>query len=153
MTSAFILLAWWANFIVFFFSQHYFGDYNLPKDKFMKEQILLDDGWIPVAILLKFKRLADLTGSPSVILSALAKSTTGLLEIHEADKKVRRSKDKPLVELSDEGHENLKSRSVYCKGLPRQSTTLDKALEFSKPYDTVINIQVCFLNYKPRKER
>jgi lupus La protein len=126
----------------FLFGQHYFGDYNLPKDKFMKEQILLDDGWIPATILLKFRRLADLTNSPSAILSALTKSTSGLLEIDEAGKKVRRSKDKPLVELSEESQQELKSRSVYCKGFPRQSTTLDKALDFFKGYPTVINIQV-----------
>ena len=95
----------------------------------MKEQIVLDDGWIPVANLLTFQCLADLTDSVSVICSALAKSTTGLLEIDEANKKVRRSKDKPLIELSDEGQEDFKSCSVYCKGFPRQSTTLDKAVE------------------------
>ena len=26
--------------------EHYFGDYNLPKDKFLQEQIKEDEGWV-----------------------------------------------------------------------------------------------------------
>ncbi|XP_004417755.1 PREDICTED: lupus La protein homolog, partial [Odobenus rosmarus divergens] len=25
--------------------EYYFGDFNLPRDKFLKEQIKLDEGW------------------------------------------------------------------------------------------------------------
>ena len=58
----------------FFFLQYYFGDINLPKDKFMLEQIKLDEGWIPMSTMLKFQRLAKLSSDPKVIAEALHKS-------------------------------------------------------------------------------
>lgn len=36
--------------------QYYFGDHNLPRDKFLKEQLQLDDGWVPFETMLKFNR-------------------------------------------------------------------------------------------------
>lgn len=36
--------------------QYYFGDHNLPRDKFLKEQIQLDDGWVTLETMLKFNR-------------------------------------------------------------------------------------------------
>jgi lupus La protein len=54
--------------------QYYFGDINLPRDKFLQEQIKLEDGWIPLEVMLKFKRLASLTTDPDVIVTALEAS-------------------------------------------------------------------------------
>lgn len=36
--------------------QYYFGDHNLPRDKFLKEQLQQDDGWVPLETMLKFNR-------------------------------------------------------------------------------------------------
>ena len=108
------------------------------------EQVKLDDGWVPLSTMLRFKRLAELTSNPTVILAALAKSTSGLMEIDPAAKKVRRSKDKPLPELNDETKEEQKSRTVYCKGFPKLAITLDKLLEFFKAYPNVLNVSVLF---------
>ncbi|TKC36114.1 hypothetical protein EI555_016357, partial [Monodon monoceros] len=41
--------------------EYYFGDFNLPCDKFLKEQIKLDEGWVPLEIMIKFNRLNCLT--------------------------------------------------------------------------------------------
>jgi hypothetical protein len=38
------------------YSQYYFGDFNLPRDKFLKEQIKLDEGWVPLETMIKFNR-------------------------------------------------------------------------------------------------
>lgn len=54
--------------------QYYFGDYNLPTDKFLRDQVKVDDGWISLETMLKFKRLASITQDPAVIVSALANS-------------------------------------------------------------------------------
>lgn len=40
---------------------YYFGDFNLPQDKFLKEQIKLDEGWVSVEIMVKFNGLTYLT--------------------------------------------------------------------------------------------
>lgn len=46
----------------------------MPRDKFLQEQIKLEDGWIPLEIMLKFKRLANLTTDADVIVTALEES-------------------------------------------------------------------------------
>lgn len=58
-------------------------------------------------------RLKILTTESSVIVAALQKSKTGLLEISEDKTKIRRSLDKPLPELNDEYKDVLKHKSVY----------------------------------------
>lgn len=60
-----------------------------------------------------FPRLKSLTTETSVIVAALQKSKTGLLEISEDKTKVRRSPDKPLPEVNDEYKDTLKHKSVY----------------------------------------
>lgn len=46
----------------------------MPRDKFLQEQIKLEDGWVPLEIMLKFKRLANLTTDTDVIVTALEES-------------------------------------------------------------------------------
>ena len=46
--------------------EHYFGDYNLPRDKFLKETIKADDGWVPMETMLNFQRLAALSTDAKV---------------------------------------------------------------------------------------
>ena len=36
--------------------EYYFGDRNLPQDRFMLREIELDNGWIPLDTMLNFKR-------------------------------------------------------------------------------------------------
>ena len=49
--------------------EHYFGDYNLPRDKFLKETIKTDDGWVPMETMLNFQRLAALSTDSKVQIS------------------------------------------------------------------------------------
>ncbi|CAN8023691.1 unnamed protein product [Ixodes persulcatus] len=37
--------------------EYYFGDFNLPRDKFLREKVKLDEGWVPIETLLTFNRL------------------------------------------------------------------------------------------------
>jgi len=53
----------------------------LPKDKFLQEQIKLNDGWIPLELMLKFNRLAMLSTDTSVILAALKTQDIPLMEV------------------------------------------------------------------------
>jgi hypothetical protein len=46
----------------------------LPRDKFLQEQVKLEDGWIPLEVMLKFKRLSNLTTDFDVIAAALEAS-------------------------------------------------------------------------------
>ncbi|NXD67069.1 LA protein, partial [Eolophus roseicapillus] len=121
--------------------QYYFGNHNLPRDKFLKEQIKLDDGWVPLEVMIKFNRLSHLSTDFSVIVEALRKSKTGLMEISEDKTKIRRSPNKPLPELNDQYKAAVRNRSVYVKGFPLDAT-LDDIKEWLEDKGPVENIQM-----------
>ncbi|XP_026112265.1 lupus La protein [Carassius auratus] len=119
--------------------EYYFGDHNLPRDKFLKEQLQLDDGWVPLETMLKFNRLKSLTSDAAVIVESLQKSKTGLLEISEDKTKIRRNPNKPLPEDNEEYRDALKHKSIYMKGFPLE-TTLDEIKEWFADKGKVENI-------------
>nr|XP_047917447.1 kelch-like protein 23 [Anser cygnoides] len=121
--------------------EYYFGDHNLPRDKFLKEQIKLDDGWVPLEVMIKFNRLSRLSKDFGVIVEALRKSKTGLMEINEDKTKIRRSPNKPLPEWNDQYKAAIKNRSVYVKGFPVDAT-LDDIKEWLEDKGPVENIQM-----------
>ncbi|KAB7503593.1 La-like protein [Armadillidium nasatum] len=113
--------------------EYYFGNYNLPRDKFLSEQVKVDEGWIPMDTMVKFKRLADLSTNFQAIMDALKNSE--LMEVDEEKKKIRRSPDNPLPYFGEDLKAETLKRTIYCKGLPKDgSVNLDKLLEHFKPY-------------------
>lgn len=58
-------------------------------------------------------RLKSLTSDATVIVTALRKSKTGLLEISEDETKIRRSPGKPVPEFNEEYKDALKHKSIY----------------------------------------
>lgn len=116
--------------------EYYFGDINLGRDKFLKEEVKKDDGWIPLATMLKFNRLEKLTKESSVIAEALLKSD--LMEVSEDKTKIRRSLTRPLRNLTKE---ELAAKSVYAKGFPLDMT-LDQVKEFFKAFGETDNIHM-----------
>uniref|UniRef100_F6UFU6 HTH La-type RNA-binding domain-containing protein n=1 Tax=Monodelphis domestica TaxID=13616 RepID=F6UFU6_MONDO len=95
----------------------YFGDFNFPRDKFLKEQIKIDDGWVPLEIMIKFNRLSKLTKDFDVIRSDLKKTKAEHMEVSEDKTKIRRSPSKPLPEVTDEYKNEVKNRSIYVKDI------------------------------------
>lgn len=62
--------------------QFYFGDSNLPRDKFLAKEIAKDDdGWVELTTLAKFKKLQALTTDISVMASAIRNSESDLVEV------------------------------------------------------------------------
>merc|ERR1712141_460820 len=120
--------------------EHYFGDYNLPRDKFLKETIQSDEGWVSMDVMMKFQRLAGLSEDPQVILSALKKGGSGLMEVDEEKNKIRRCPTLPLPEWNDARREELMNNTVYVKGFEKTKTTLDDLLEFFGKYPNVLNV-------------
>lgn len=119
--------------------EYYFGDLNLPRDRFLREQVTLDEGWVPLDILIRFNRLAKLTRDTELIGKALSKATSGLLEMSEDSKRVRRSPDLPIPEMNEERRKELSNRTIYAKGFPKEST-LDDLLKHFKKHEHVDNI-------------
>lgn len=101
--------------------EFYFGDANLPRDKFLQEKIKENDGWVQIAVLATFSRMKSLSEDVSVIAEALVQSQE-LLEVSEDRQSVRRKTDLP------EAQDNL-TTSVYVKGFPLTST-LDEIESF-----------------------
>lgn len=121
--------------------EYYFGDFNLPRDKFLKEQIKLDEGWVPLETMIKFNRLNRLTTDFNVIVQALSKSKTKLMEVSADKTKIRRSPSRPLPEVTDEYKNDVKNRSVYIKGFPTDAT-LDDIKEWLDDKGQILNIQM-----------
>ncbi|KAG0727410.1 La [Chionoecetes opilio] len=122
--------------------EYYFGDYNLPRDKFLQQEIKNDDGWVTLETMIKFKRLASISSDKAVIAEAIRKASDCILEVHEEGLKIRRSPSHPLPIFDDNLKEETMKRTVYCKGFAKDgSVTLDNLLVFFKqygPYDTVL---------------
>jgi len=135
--------------------EHYFGDFNLPKDKFLLEQTKLDDGWVSMETMLKFKRLSALCDDASVILDALAAAAakSGLMEIDAAGSRVRRVPSKPVPEWNDERKAQLAKQTVYTKGFDKENSTLDGIIEFfeEKLGSDVMNVQM--RSYQDKKDK
>ncbi|XP_055931736.1 lupus La protein homolog isoform X2 [Argiope bruennichi] len=113
--------------------EYYFGNFNLCKDKFLREQIKLDDGWVPLETMVKFNRLKILTQDFNTICTALGKSPNGLIEINEDSTKIRRRVEKPIPDESYLKNEAVQDRTLYVKGF-RKNITLDELLEFFKEH-------------------
>lgn len=109
--------------------EYYFGDKNLPRDRFLRQKADEDDGWVTLECLATFNRLKALSEDADVIAKALRKSDSGLVEVSEDNKKVRRVKTKPLPLDSVEARREAKNRSIYCKGFPKD-ISLDQLEEF-----------------------
>ncbi|XP_016840374.1 la protein homolog [Nasonia vitripennis] len=118
--------------------EFYFGDVNMQKDKFLIEQTRLDEGWVPMTVMLNFKILASLSKDIEVILNALEDSD--LIEISEDRKKIRRSLDKPLPVYNDEYRKAQEARTIYLKGFPMDSTIeiLKSHFETTDDVETII---------------
>ncbi|GJQ80877.1 La [Trypoxylus dichotomus] len=116
--------------------EYYFGDINLPRDKFLQEKIKEDEGWVPLDVLLTFKRLASLTTDQDVIAKAIEKSESGLVEVSEDKKKLRRNPEKAAPELNEERVKNLRARTAYAKGFSKDED-LDSIVSFLEPHGPI----------------
>lgn len=127
------------NWLCFFQMSYYFGDFNLPRDKFLQEQIKeTEEGWIGVDVMLKFQRLSKLSSDGDVILKALKKSEDKLIEVDLENKKIRRNPENPIPEKEDDDAKKVKT--VYVKGFEKENTTLDNLLEFFDKYENVVYV-------------
>lgn len=131
--------------------EYYFGDINLPRDKFLQEKIKEDEGWIALDVLLTFKRLASLSTDQEVIANAIEKSDKKLVLVSEDKKKLRRSPELPIPEYNDERKKELQARTAYAKGFPLDET-LDPIIEFLKPHGPITCCQQRTYVNKPTKE-
>lgn len=117
--------------------EYYFGNHNLLRDKFLKEKIKEDDGWISIETMLNCHRLKKMTSDPIVVKDSIKDSE--LIEVNEAGDKVRRNTAMPLPEETKEYKEQLAARTVYAKGF-KPNSTLDDIMSFFENYGNIENV-------------
>ncbi|CAF3699573.1 unnamed protein product [Rotaria sp. Silwood1] len=123
--------------------EYYFSDINMVRDKFLKNESIKDDGWIPLSLLTTFKRLQSLTTDFQTIMNALKNSFSGLLQLNEIENKIRRHPNRSLPNSQAELELTLKNRTIYVKGFPQtDDVTLDKLFNFFEKYGATDNIQM-----------
>lgn len=130
--------------------EYYFGDANLFRDKFLQGEIAKNDGWVPLATMLKFKRLAALSEDAAIIVGAIDKSDEGLVEISADRESIRRHPERPLPEKNEETRKEVISRTAYVKGFPLD-LEMPALLEFFKAFPKVANIVIRKYLDKPTK--
>ncbi|XP_056420961.1 la-related protein 7 isoform X2 [Hyla sarda] len=93
----------------------WFGDVNLHKDRFLREQIEKSrDGYIDISLLASFNKMKKLTTDPKLIARALKNSS--VVEINLDSTKIRRRL--PLGEKP----QDVDARTVYAELLPKNVT-------------------------------
>ncbi|CAC5401615.1 Zinc finger CCCH domain-containing protein 21,Zinc finger CCCH domain-containing protein 15 homolog,Translation machinery-associated protein 46,Zinc finger CCCH domain-containing protein 11,Zinc finger CCCH domain-containing protein 15 [Mytilus coruscus] len=98
---------------------YYFGDVNLPRDRYLQEQIKLDnDGWVALAVFTRFNRLKVLTTNHNIIAKAIRKASSGLINISKDGVFVRRNPDMAVPENTEEWRDDFNARTAYVKGFP-----------------------------------
>uniref|UniRef100_A0A0K0CWD8 Lupus La protein n=1 Tax=Angiostrongylus cantonensis TaxID=6313 RepID=A0A0K0CWD8_ANGCA len=142
---------------------YYFGNINLPRDKFLQDTIKNNDGWAPIKVLLTFNRLAAITTDVDAVSNAVKGSHSEIICLSEDGLKICRNTNNPLPENSLEYWQKIKHCTVYMKGF-EQSTSLDEIMDYAKKYGNVENILMrrtkphrvfkgsVFVTYKTRAE-
>lgn len=118
--------------------EFYFGNVNMQRDKFLSEQIKLDNGWIPLTVMLNFNMLATMTTNCDVIVKALESSE--LIEVSEDKTKIRRSTKFPLPKYDEEYRKAQEAKTVYMKGFPLKDTNIQKLKTYFNQYEPYENI-------------
>eukprot|EP01135_Chromosphaera_perkinsii_P005627 Nk52_evm41s355 gene=Nk52_evmTU41s355 len=118
--------------------EFYFGDSNLPNDKFLQKVQSENDGWVPVKTLLTFKRLNAICNEEAKIVEALKLSESGLLEISEDGSKLKRTK------VLETDLAKQAAASIYCKGFAEDDTleNIEAFFEENAPGKTVNAIRM-----------
>ena len=119
--------------------EFYFGDFNLPRDRFLQEKMDENEGWIPMDTMLNFKRLATLSSDHSVILESLKESE--LMEIDLENKKIRRKPSLAVPEWNEERKKEIMAMTIYCKGFPKDDT-LDEIMPYFEKLAPIQNVQL-----------
>lgn len=116
--------------------EYYFGDFNLPRDYFMKQVIREnEDGWFPVEILLKFKKIKALEVGLCEIVESCVDSK--VVKMNEGQTHIKRRK--PL-----KGPGWVCERTIQAKGFPKDDCSINVYVDFwNQMCPAVKNVQFC----------
>ncbi|GAM19144.1 hypothetical protein SAMD00019534_023190 [Acytostelium subglobosum LB1] len=114
--------------------EYYFSDSNLPADKFLKGEVAKNpNGFVNIDIIASFNKMKTLTLDLQLVSDALKSSKK--LEVSEDGKTVRRVDPLPDTEL-------INKKTLYSKGWPLDTTTIETVQAFFKPYGNVLSVRL-----------
>ncbi|KAK6090463.1 hypothetical protein P3W45_000560 [Vairimorpha bombi] len=96
--------------------EFYFSDANFRVDAFMKQQSLLNNGYIPIDTILTFKKMKELKASKESVIESLSDSTVVELK-DDCLKKIETEEFKNYVCDTD-----IDSKCVYISGFDTESS-------------------------------
>ncbi|EFA79127.1 Lupus La protein [Heterostelium album PN500] len=114
--------------------EYYFSDSNYPTDKFLKEAAAKNpEGYVGIEVLATFNKIKSMTTDLQLISDALKDSDS--LQLSEDGKMVKR-----LNPLPD--NEELAKKTLYSKGWPKDTTTMETIQDFFGSYGKVLSVRM-----------
>jgi len=116
---------------------YYFGNFNLPKDRFMKRVIKHEGGgeWFPAEVLLKFKKIKALGATLDDIVDACDESEVVKMNMEQTH-------IKRIFALK--GPKWVSARTIQAQGFPKEKMDINDLLEFwNKTCPGVKNVKFC----------
>lgn len=113
--------------------EFYFGNANLQKDRFMKQEISKHpDGFVAISTIASFNRMKQITDDMSLVVKAMKMSS--MLEVSEDDTMVRRTTPVPEPR-------NVDAETIYIERLPPYADH-DWLKEIFSKYGKVVYISI-----------
>mmetsp|Transcript_16204 Transcript_16204/g.22502 ORF Transcript_16204/g.22502 Transcript_16204/m.22502 type:complete len:332 (-) Transcript_16204:9-1004(-) len=114
--------------------EFYFSDSNYPKDRWLRGKAAQnEEGYVPLTDIASFKRVVQLTSDVELIKKSLEKSSK--LQMNSDKTMVKRIEPLPTEDPTI-------SRSIYCKGLVKENTTIEQVQDFFNKYGTVLSVRL-----------
>jgi len=115
---------------------YYFGNFNLPNDRFMK-RVIKDEGgeWFPAEVLLRFKKIKSLGATLADIVDACEESE--VVKMNMEGTHIKRI-------FALKGPKWISDRTIQAKGFPKERMDIHELIEFwSKTCPDVKNVKFC----------
>lgn len=90
--------------------EFYFGDSNYSRDQYMIERAAENDGWIPIPVLLTFKRIESMKAT----LEDIKKAVEGSKVVEANEDSLRKMHTQEYMDYIND--KNISKRVVYMKG-------------------------------------
>uniref|UniRef100_A0AC35U0L8 HTH La-type RNA-binding domain-containing protein n=1 Tax=Rhabditophanes sp. KR3021 TaxID=114890 RepID=A0AC35U0L8_9BILA len=120
---------------------HYFGNYNFLKDKFLQEQTeATEEGWIPVETFEKFNKVAGYIKNLAFRKELIEGLSGGEdYQFDEITFKVRKHPDVVVPESPADYWEACKARTAFFSGFPCDGT-MEELITFCERYGRIESV-------------
>lgn len=112
--------------------EYYLSDFNLSQDKFFRDLVLKDEGYVPIDTIMKCNRVKKITSNPVDVIGSLKKFSD--LEVDETANRIKRKY--PYLEDTEELRADRDPRTVYVKRFTK-TATMDAMQEYFRKFGPI----------------